>query len=252
MIGSEPSWPERTSVHHSRTASARPLAGRGCRPGRAARRCSWHGHLLGRPAPGTLVSFPAVIAWTTSCSVVSVRLNSATFWPSRSTVMLSATSKMSCRLCEIRTTPSPCSARRLTRSSTWRVWATPSAAVGSSRITSCEFHITALATATDWRCPPESPATVWRTLRIVVTDRLAQRLARASLHLGLVERAQRLELLAAEEHVLDDVEVVRQREVLVDDLDAEVGGVARAVDAHLLAVVDDLAAVDRGRCRRRT
>ena len=65
--------------------------------------------------------------------------------------MSSATSKMSCRLWEMRITPRPCSARRLTRSSTWRVCATPSAAVGSSRITSFEFHITALATATDWR-----------------------------------------------------------------------------------------------------
>ncbi len=45
--------------------------------------------------------------------------------------------------------------------------------MGSSRITRREFHITALATATDWRWPPESPATVWRTLLIVVTERLA-------------------------------------------------------------------------------
>ena len=64
----------------------------------------------------------------------------ATLRPSRSTVMRSATSKTSCMLCEIRTTARPCSASRRTRSSTWRVWATPSAAVGSSRITSCEFH----------------------------------------------------------------------------------------------------------------
>ena len=48
----------------------------------------------------------------------------------------SATSKMSCRLCEIRTTASPCSARRSTSSSTCCVCATPSAAVGSSRMTS--------------------------------------------------------------------------------------------------------------------
>ena len=54
--------------------------------------------------------------------------------------------------------------------------------------------------------------------------------ARASLHLGLVERVQRLELLAPEEHVLDDVEVVGEGEVLVDDLDAEVRGLARVVD----------------------
>ena len=61
--------------------------------------------------------------------------------PRRSTVMRVATSKTSCRLCEMRTTARPCSARRLTRSSTWRVCATPSAAVGSSRMTSFEFHM---------------------------------------------------------------------------------------------------------------
>ena len=56
---------------------------------------------------------------------------------------------------------------------------------------------------------------------------------------------ERLELLAPEEHVLDDVEVVRQREVLVDDLDAEVG--RRAVGPWMLTglpVEEDLAAVD--------
>ena len=53
----------------------------------------------------------------------------------------------------------PLLGRRLTSSSTCCVCATPSAAVGSSRITSFEFHITARATATDWRWPPESEAT---------------------------------------------------------------------------------------------
>ena len=52
-----------------------------------------------------------------------------------------ATSKMSCRLCEMSTTARPCSARRLTSSSTCSVCATPSAAVGSSRMTSREFHM---------------------------------------------------------------------------------------------------------------
>ena len=33
--------------------------------------------------------------------------------------------------------------------------------------------MTALATATDWRWPPERPATVWRTERIVVTESVA-------------------------------------------------------------------------------
>jgi hypothetical protein len=53
------------------------------------------------------------------------------------------------------------------------VCATPSAAVGSSRITTFEFHMTALATATDCAGRRRGPATVWRTLRMVVTDRSA-------------------------------------------------------------------------------
>ncbi len=67
------------------------------------------------------------------------------------------------------TTPSPWLFRRLTSSSTWRVCATPSAAVGSSRMTTREFHMTARATATDWRCPPESVATRCRIDLTVVT-----------------------------------------------------------------------------------
>ena len=39
-------------------------------------------------------------------------------------------------------------------------------------MTSREFHITARATATDWRWPPESVATGCRIERIVVTARL--------------------------------------------------------------------------------
>src|SRR2546430_4776232 len=60
------------------------------------------------------------------------------FRPSRSTLIRVAASKMSCRLCEISTTASPCSARRRTRSSTCRVCATPRAAVGSSIMTTRE------------------------------------------------------------------------------------------------------------------
>jgi hypothetical protein len=51
--------------------------------------------------------------------------------------------------------------------------------------------------------------------------------------------------LPAQEHVLDDVEVVAQREVLVDRVDAEGSGVARGADAHRLALPVDLAAVRR-------
>ena len=67
------------------------------------------------------------------------------------------------------TTARPWAASRATRSSTCRVWATPSAAVGSSRMTRREFHITARPIATDWRWPPERLATCCRMERIVVT-----------------------------------------------------------------------------------
>ena len=112
-----------------------------------------------------------------------------------------------------------------------RVCATPSAAVGSSRMTSLEFHCTALATATDCRWPPESEATGCRIERIVVTASDAERLGRALLHARLFQATEPVALLAAEVHVLDDVEVVAEREVLVDDLDPELGRVLRAVDA---------------------
>ena len=70
-----------------------------------------------------------------------------------------------------------------------------------------------------------------------------ERLGRALLHGGLLEPEQPVTDLAAEEHVLDDVEVVAEREILVHDLDPEPGRVLRAVDAHGLAVEDDLAGV---------
>ena len=70
-----------------------------------------------------------------------------------------------------------------------------------------------------------------------------QRLGRALLHLGSFRRQSRSCVLAAEVHVLDDVEVVAEREVLVDDLDPELRGVLRAVDASPACRRRDLAAV---------
>jgi hypothetical protein len=48
---------------------------------------------------------------------------------------------------------------------------TPSAAVGSSMITSLAFSMTALATAIACRCPPDSDPTGWRMLWTEVTCR---------------------------------------------------------------------------------
>jgi len=51
--------------------------------------------------------------------------------------------------------------------------------------------------------------------------------------------------LAPEVEVGDDVEVVAEREVLIDRRDPDVGGVRGRVDPHLLAVEDELALVGR-------
>ena len=71
-----------------------------------------------------------------------------------------------------------------------------------------------------------------------------QRLGRLALHVVFVKQAAP-HALAAEEHVLDDVEVVAQREVLVNGLDPEPRRVARAADVDRLAVPEELAVVRR-------
>ena len=84
---------------------------------------------------------------------------------------------------------------------------------------------------------------------IVVTRRPLSVSADTLLHRRLLEPEEEVPDLAAQVHVLDDVEVVAEREILVDDLDPELRRVLRAVDRDLLAVEEDLAgvvAVDAG------
>ena len=78
-----------------------------------------------------------------------------------------------------------------------------------------------------------------------MTERVASVSAVCALHLGLAQPQERVVRLAAEVHVLDDVEVVAQREILVHDLDAEPRGVLGPVDRDGLALEGDLARVDR-------
>ena len=139
-------------------------------------------------APAGAAERPVVISSTTRWESNSDAGPSPTIWPSRSTAMRSATAKTSLRLCEIMMTASPWSASRRTSLSTCPVCATPSAAVGSSRMTSLEFHITALATAIDWRWPPESEATAWRDRAERGHLQARQRLGRGALHVVLVEQ----------------------------------------------------------------
>ena len=88
---------------------------------------------------------------------------------------------------------------------------------------------TARAMATDWRWPPESDFTgVLEVLEPGV--QAAHHPGGGGRHRRVVERSGPREQLAAEEHVAGGVDVVGQRELLVDDLDAVLAGVARVVD----------------------
>src|SRR5438445_5300959 len=69
-----------------------------------------------------------------------------------------------------------------------------------------------------------------------------QRFRSGALHAVLIEQSV-AQPLASQEHVLDDVEIVGQREVLVDRLDTEARGVARGVDVDGMALPGDLAVV---------
>ena len=149
--------------------------------------------------------------------------------PSRSTTIRSATSKTFSRLWLITTTPRPRSRRRVDREpSTCAVCATPSAAVGSSSNTTFGSPSRERAIATDCRCPPERLPTSRPHAAERGHGELVEQLARVLLHLGLVEGRKRdtavADHLLPEIEVGDDVEVVTEREVLVDRRDPELGG----------------------------
>ena len=69
---------------------------------------------------------------------------------------------------------------------------------------------------------------------------IGEGLAGRQFHGRLVQEAVP-EPLVAEEHVLDDVQVVAQREILVDRRDAEILGVLRPVETYGFALPEDLA-----------
>ena len=130
--------------------------------------------------------------------------------------------------------------------STCAVSCTPSAAVGSSMITSLlrerrgarDRHALALA----------ARHVADRVVDVGNLDRgLLQRLDRALPHLAAVEPRERPERdaddLAAEEQVRGHVEVVGERKVLEHRLDAGVAGLERIGEVDLLALEEDLPAV---------
>ena len=164
-------WTSRRSVSPRHRASALrclavPAAASLIAPPPRSRR-SRRELLLARRSSSSSSEPSPVIAETTCSSVVASALKSPAGRPSRKTKIRSATSKTSTRLWLITTTPSSRSRRRRISSSTCAVWATPSAAVGSSSSTTFGSPSSERATATCWRWPPERVPTSLRRLGIV-------------------------------------------------------------------------------------
>ena len=204
----------------------------------AARRLRHAGARLRSPGcPETFVGVPAVIACTTSSCVVFARSKTPTFRPRRSTVMRVAVSKMSWRLCEIRTTREPLLGEPVDELE--HLLGLRDAERGGRLVEDDEPRV------------PHHGARDRDRLALAAgerRDRLADRpdrrhpratcsvSARLRLHRRLLQPLEAVVRLAAEVHVLDDVEVVAEREILVDDLDPELRRVLRAVDRDRLAV----------------
>ena len=126
---------------------------------------------------------------------------------------------------------SPSSFRRWIRSRISAPSLAPIAASGSSSSRMSASECTVRATAIACRCPPERRATGDVQARDVDPD-LVERRARLPAHRAVGQERQRpADPLAAQEHVLEHRQLVDQREVLVDGVDAER---ARMVDAARL------------------
>ena len=143
----------------------------------------------------------------------------------------------------ISTTAMPCSRNRRRRSSTSATCRTLIAAVGSSIRTILARDRCVRAMATAWRWPPDIMRTFSRRARFGF--QLVEQLTRALVHGAVVENAERAEaahLLARQEDVGRCRQVVAQREVLIDDLDAGGARIDRLVEMDRPAFQQHLAA----------
>src|SRR3569833_1355027 len=164
----------------------------------------------------------------------------STVWPSRMTVVCCAIATISFSLCEIMIEVIPRSRSRRSRSSRCAESVSFSAAVGSSRISSFTSLDSALAISTNCCLPTPS----WPTGVVGFSSRPtdSSRAAASSTGTGPTPTP-----LVAQEDVLRDRQVRHQRELLVDDHDADVLAVADAAELRDLAVEDDLAVIAAGR-----
>ena len=108
-------------------------------------------------------------------------------------------------------------------------------------MTTFEPKAAARATATPWRWPPDSVSTAWLMFWMVIRpssvslSRARFSIAgRSSMRNQSPEKA-RFADLAAEEHVVGDRQRRRQRQVLVDGLDAGIARLHRRLEVDRLA-----------------
>ena len=163
------------------------------------------------------------------------------------TTARSATSLTWSMAWEMTITAWPASRSRTTRSSTRRDSRMPSAAVGSSRMTTRELNAAARATATACRWPPDMRPTDDRLVRQLDLQPLQHLPGRVG-HLAGAQEAQAARQPARAGQLTPGVEVgrrpevVEEREVLVDGLDAVGAGVGGRAHLHGPAVeLDDAA-----------
>src|SRR5699024_7692485 len=153
--------------------------------------------------------------------------------------------------------PRPWSRSFSMRSRTCAVWATPSAAVGSSNMTTRGRPSRERAIAMICRCPPDNDATGTRRSGMSTEreDRSSQ--ARRSISTasrvpgqwsGVCQSACSVDVLVAEEEVLDDVEIVAKGAGLVDGGDTQTLCVCGVGDVALFAVPGDDTTVVGGVC----
>ena len=191
---------------------------------------------------------PPTISLTISSWLVSRDARSPALTPRRSTTMRSATAKMSCRLCEMKMTPR---ALRLERLDQRDHLALLGHAEGGGRL----VHDQELGVPVDRRGRSRPPGagrrrsarpaprggSTWKSSSAMVS--LAPPRAIACGRGPAGSRSALRHRLAAEEDVGADRQIVGQRQVLVDRLDAVVAGLLRRREGDRLAVEQDLALV---------
>ena len=176
-----------------------------------------------------------------SSGVMSAIGASCTTAPSRITVTVSQTAKISSRRCEMNSTAAPCPCRVRTTANSRSTSGPESAAVGSSMIRTWASKLSALAISTICWSAIDRPRT-GRSDAQLDPEPVEQALHLA-VHRAAIDAVERPARVVAHDDVLRDAEIGEQRRLLVDDRDARVAGVVRGVEVDALAAGEHLAGV---------